>query len=62
MVDRNIAGEGEGGEPARRADLSVTYEPPRLVPVGSLHDLLAGGGSQCDVDQSTGTGAPVGSC
>jgi hypothetical protein len=30
-------------------DRTSAYEPPRLVPIGSLHDLLAGGGTQnCD--------------
>lgn len=24
------------------------YTSPRLVPMGSLHDLLAGGGTNCD--------------
>ena len=29
--------------------LASGYEPPRLIPMGNLHDLLAGQGSQpCD--------------
>jgi hypothetical protein len=47
---------------------AAAYEPPRLIPIGRLSDLLAGGGSLfCDGNQiATGTGTdpamgPVGS-
>jgi hypothetical protein len=31
---------------------SVAYEPPRLTPIGNLHDLLAGIGSNpCDAGE-----------
>jgi len=33
----------------RPAVVSPSYEPPRLTPIGNLHDLLAGdGGTSCD--------------
>ena len=33
-----------------QADEPLPYEPPSLKPIGSLHDLLAGGGTQpCDM-------------
>jgi hypothetical protein len=39
-----LAGTDKGG-----GDQKLTYEPPVITPMGSLHDLLAGGGSQgCD--------------
>jgi hypothetical protein len=35
----------------------VGYEPPRLVPIGNVHDLLAGdGGTQCDQIDGKSTG------
>ena len=39
------------------------YEAPRIVPLGNLHDLLAGGGSlQCDNDFTSGFTDPPGNC
>ena len=56
MVDRD-----EIGTKDRRED-RAPYERPRLTPLGNLHDLLAGNGSQCDVDGNSGTEVPAGSC
>jgi hypothetical protein len=50
------------------SDVASAYEAPRLVPMGNLHDLLAGnGGTQFDcVDAVTTTGngsvAPADGC
>ncbi len=51
-------GDREAGELGSRA----SYEAPRLVPLGNLKDILAGGGSQeCDgsIDQP---GTTIGTC
>jgi hypothetical protein len=46
---------------AGKPSVAVSYEPPRLVPLGNLKDILAGGGSnECDgtlpqPGQSSGT-------
>jgi hypothetical protein len=38
-----------GGAIGNSGDDAPPYEAPLLTPIGSLHDLLAGGGSQsCD--------------
>jgi hypothetical protein len=40
--------------------VAVAYVPPRLTPVGNLHDLLAGGsGSTCDVDGGPGNAGAI---
>lgn len=48
-----------------RSKPAVAYEPPALVPMGNLHDLLAGqGGTQNDCltgNNTTGDGTPNGS-
>jgi hypothetical protein len=54
-------GRSAGGAP----ELPLGYEPPRLTPIGHLHDLLAGPGSQpCDStgvsNGSLGASGPVG--
>jgi hypothetical protein len=36
-------------KPGEQSDVVVPYESPVLIPIGSLHDLLAGTGTQsCD--------------
>jgi hypothetical protein len=46
-------GSGEGGD-------VIPYEPPVLTPIGSLHDLLAGGGTQsCDSGGLDPNGGPI---
>jgi hypothetical protein len=39
----------EPGQDGNPRDAQVPYEAPVLTPIGCLHDLLAGGGTQnCD--------------
>ena len=50
---RDILVQNSEGE---RPPTPLDYERPELVPVGSLHDLLAGStGSQCDQFKTTGS-------
>jgi hypothetical protein len=51
---------GDTSRPGDQPDGQPSYEPPRLTPIGNLHDLLAGGGSQCDALGDTGRDSPGG--
>jgi hypothetical protein len=54
MPDNDLT---SGGSKALGGNEPLAYEPPRLVPVGNLHDLLAGStGTGCDTQ-----GEPAGS-
>jgi len=47
---------GEPGADGNRDQGQVPYEAPVLTPIGCLHDLLAGGGTQaCDGGVFQGT-------
>jgi hypothetical protein len=56
MVTKTTKGESS----AENQDGSlVSYEAPVLTPIGSLHDLLAGGGTQsCDMGAPDPSGGP----
>ena len=60
MVDRGVTEENPSLENGHA--VVESYEPPRLKPVGNLRDLLAGGGSKCDVGNQIGQGGPDGTC
>jgi hypothetical protein len=43
-----------------QGERAVPYEAPSLIPIGSLHDLLAGGGSKsCDNGSEDPAGGPL---
>jgi hypothetical protein len=45
------------------AGVGASYEPPKLIPVGNLHDLLAGAtGPQCDQTHLTGANVDDNTC
>jgi hypothetical protein len=56
MSQDDMVGATGGLLPQELRDATaVGYERPRLTPMGSLHDLLAGGsGSTCDVGGDPG--------
>lgn len=55
----NIESGTESGGNSADPAVPEGYEPPRMVPFGNLHDLLAGGGAtQCDEDFQAGFQQP----
>jgi hypothetical protein len=50
-------------ETESESQVVASYEPPKLVPVGNLHDLLAGAtGPLCDQTNLTGAQTDDGTC
>ena len=58
MIQQQTPIASEGGEGS-----GSSYEPPELVPIGNLHDLLGSTtGSQCDAPTLVGTGTDTEIC